>query len=86
MAEHLKIMNKRMVLLNPVPKAHNICQKFTNRQTKTASPDNKGLMEEGELNDQNRSFSNMDKTPLKNSQMLEVTAQEETAPENQENG
>jgi diacylglycerol kinase len=25
MAEHLKIMNKRMVLLNPVPKAHNIC-------------------------------------------------------------
>ena len=29
MAEHLKVMNKRMVLLNP---------KFVNRQSKTSSP------------------------------------------------
>ncbi len=38
MAEHLKIMNKRMVLLNP---------KFINKQSKSASPDKPEAMEEG---------------------------------------
>ncbi len=41
MAEHLKIMNKRMVLLNPVSPICNVIhsQKFMEKTAKSVSPD-----------------------------------------------
>ncbi|CDW81952.1 UNKNOWN [Stylonychia lemnae] len=57
MAEHLKIMNKRMVLLNPVSfSVYNQVQKFTNRQaSKSQSPDKQGIPQAEQIEANNES-------------------------------